>query len=509
MPTDFAPQNPEQQDKCAKKYCAGEFKNRATKITPAAQAIAQIILFTLAQIAIAEKYYIATLVIYACYIFLAWPRPHISIIVGINAALWNNFLIALIISALSTTANKINFAVPTAMLIAPPFLLLARSRNWEADKYFAIGIAALLTMGLYGYIIHGLAALQEIRDPILLVSMLWSGTKIKDKSTIKTLWISALLFAACNLIFFSIEIISRTQLWSQLSYSNILTTKGLSLDVFLSRFSGIGLYMRNGGLMLEPVNISLFFAFLFASALTIPKSASLKLSIISLSIVNTLISGGKGGILIIPLAVLLLAALNIKIIYNNFLLLIATFIIFLSLSINHLLGLASEIAPTAAPHFFAISTIADIIFSKYAILGHGFGSAGAFHSINHDVTNMSKAALRGTESGISSLLFQGGLLFFIIIYITIKKAIFNTNNTHANTKHMHHRAFYLIALPALASLWQENALSPQAAALILYLAGFTISIIKKQEVNLTSKILLAGRGNFKNLAHKQITHETI
>lgn len=476
MPTDASHQNEEQKKEYDMQCFQNNLKKHTASLSSAAQATAQIILFILAQITIVEKYYTVTFVIYACYLFLAWSRPHISIVVGINATLWNNFLIALVISVLSATSNKINFAVPTAMLMAPPFFLLIRSRNWKTDKYFAIGIAILLAMGVYGYFSHGLAALQEIRDPILLILLLWSGTKIKNKFIIKSLWFSALIFAVCNLIYFSVEIALRADLWGLLSYSNILTTKGLGLDVFLSRFSGIGLYMRNGGLMLEPVNISLFFSFLFSSALVILRSKNLRLLMIFLSIVDTIISGGKGGILIIPISLLLLAVLNIKLIYENFFLLITAFIFIFSLSINHLLGVAGEIAPTALPHFLAISTIPDIIFSKYSILGHGFGSAGAFHSINHDVTNMSTAALRGTESGISSLLFQGGLFFFITIYVMTNKAIFNlSKNILANTKKEQHNALYLIALPALASFWQENALSPQAAALIFYFAGSVIS----------------------------------
>ena len=406
-----------------------------------------------------------------------------SLLASVTCLAANNLLIAIATSVTGTPPTTIEFAMPSALFLMSGLLLLLPSRtNHLVRTVLALSTVIVVHAGL-SVPFHGVVALLNVRNLLIAFMALAAGYLIFKQGYRSATFAVTLSVLGVNLLFQILELGFRHELWQHLNYESVLLAKGLGMGVFYSSLVFIGSYLRSGGIYLEPVNLSLLAGFSFATLLAVPLSRPFKSIALGIALVIAILSGGKGGVFVIVVNLGLLATFRFVHAKHSSLILLSCWIIggFVAKFGTLLLGAISSVI---APHLWAVASIIDTLLSPYALLGHGYGSSGAFHSIASSA-ELADATSRGAESGVASYIYQSGIIWVALVLIFINTVVRATNT-------LHDRQFPAIAaaliLPWIAAIWQENALSPQALVISYLLLGSLIASRDTQGNSVSDKV---------------------
>lgn len=362
--------------------------------------------------------------------------------------------------------------------------------------YFVTKEISYKGMDFWGYLLIGLIAVSFVTTPVSFMSKIGYArnfilfyiiyvvgrTIIKSKFEFDSLLkffiglvTFVVFFGLIGSMFFD-ETIWKNIFGVQYAYA----AKGLTLDgnlpsMWRTYLFGLDL-PRMVSTYMEPVNLSYLLAsgFLISLFSTWTTNKLLKITISVLIGIGTVLTVGKGGIL------LALIGISIYIGYC-----ILTKLKFIKLSSNNiyylvlvvlLLGISGFsvfyyifVGDSARPHFWGIINGFNKIMEHP--FGYGLGSGGNLANI-FGVVNHAEWLNTGSESALISIGYQlgiQGVLLFVILLILMSKQLFTIYNlTKDNLVFILSVSVYGIII---VSVFQENTLSPQCISSLMLFSG--------------------------------------
>ncbi|EJO00809.1 hypothetical protein ATX81_07425 [Oenococcus oeni] len=265
------------------------------------------------------------------------------------------------------------------------------------------------------------------------------------------------------------------QLYSYIGIRNVYFAKGLSNEGitgmpgrFTTDIFNIPI-VRMGSLYFEPVTLSYFFSAAFVCSYIIKWTKSIVLSVTMTLLMGVaiLLTGGKGGMLV--LASVLISTLFFKIFSSKFIhfrmissFWLAAFLSFLIIGVfSNFYG--QEYAGPSAAHFDTISQTWTTIVQKP--FGHGLAQGG-FDQTDASFSDMEST---GAESALMSFGYQLGIQGLIALFLCFYEMTKMTISNYFDKEHMV-LGFIPFALFAVF-LFQLNTYTPQAIVPFMFIAG--------------------------------------
>lgn len=293
-----------------------------------------------------------------------------------------------------------------------------------------------------------------------------------------------IILAYVMLFFGVLLLIGSYDLYKMIGIENVYFAKGLPGEGTMAmpgRFTTDIFHVhiqRMGSLYYEPVTLSYFFSAvaIFSYIVEWTKSVLLRKSTSIIMTFGILLTGGKGGMLIV--ASIIISSVLFKFFSLETIHLKSTTAFWISTVISFVIvGCFSnfygqEYAGPAAAHFNTIEkTWQTIVNTPF---GHGIAQGG----FNSDSGNMEDIMSTGAESALMSfgyqLGIQGVLAIFLSFYVMTKMVITNS----------HGQKYLLLAFIPLtlfgASLFQLNTYTPQAIIPFVMLIGGNIADFEKE-----------------------------